>query len=54
MYFIEKIKDINITLVDKNHNLLELKRVLIDIMIKQNKQRGDIMNREEEIKVIIK
>lgn len=37
MYFIAKIKNINITPVDKKHNLLELKRLLIDIMIKWNK-----------------
>ena len=37
MYFIVKIKNINITPVDKKNNLLELKRVLIDIMIKWNK-----------------
>ena len=37
MYFITKIKNINITPVDKKNNLLELKRVLIDIMIKWNR-----------------
>lgn len=37
MYFIAKIKNINITPVDKKHNLLELKRLLIDIMVKWNK-----------------
>ena len=37
MYFIAKIKNINITPVNKKQNLLELKRVLIDIMIKWNK-----------------
>ncbi len=37
MYFISKFKSVNITPVDKEQNLLELKRVLIDIMIKWNK-----------------
>lgn len=35
--FVFKIKNINITPVNKKQNLLELKRVLIDIMIKWNK-----------------
>lgn len=35
--FVLKIKNINITPVDKKQNLLELKRVLIDIQIKWNK-----------------
>lgn len=37
VYFIAKIKNINITPANKKQNLLELKRVLIDIMIKWNK-----------------
>lgn len=35
--FVFRIKNINITPVNKKQNLLELKRVLIDIMIKWNK-----------------